>query len=299
MMARRLACTLLVLAVGLGVMACDPRPPILASPATCRAPFRAASGAASRSHPAWIISAGALSRLLGAGLPRPLFRAEFDRPGVLVLVSHGEPDSLVRHSTPTFYFTSTKAMERALRANQVPAVVRYLLVDLERWPLTPAAEQKDPIGALKAATTLAHKHGKCVIFAPAVDLVGVTHPGLAGTALYAEFNQLLAGPGAGIADLLAIQAQHTEGTRYAGSFAAAAIQAARAVRPAEPVLVGLSTNPGGRKVSPGDMLALYRSGAASAAAGYWLNIPQAGPECPGCGYPQTPVAVAFLKALAR
>jgi hypothetical protein len=272
--------------------------PPVASPASCRAPLAQEPAAQSRSHPAWIITAGALPRLLDAGLPVPMLRAEFDRPNTLLLVSHGTTDSLVPNATLAFYFTSAQAAEQAVLKNQVPAGVRYLLVDLERWSLTPPGEQSDPIGAVRSVTTVAHEHGKCVIFAPAVDLVGVTHPGLGGTALYTEFDQTMVGPGAGQADVFAVQAQHTEGTRYASSFAPKAIQTAKAARHAEPVLVGLSTNPNGRRVSLADMLAVYRASAAAGTAGYWLNIPESNAECPRCGYPQTSLAVAFLKALA-
>jgi hypothetical protein len=236
--------------------------------------------------------------MLAAGLPQSVLQAEFDRPSTLLLVSHGSQDSLVPHANLAYYYTSAQAAQQAVLTGQVPAGVRYLLIDLERWPLTPAGEQSDPIAALRSATTVAHQHGKCVVFAPAVDLVGVTHPGVGGSALYSEFDQTMVEPGAGQADLFAVQAQHTEGTRYASSFAPEAIQAARQGRSAEPVLVGLSTNPNGRRVSLGDILAVYRASAAAGTVGYWLNIPESGAECPRCGYPQTSVAVAFLERLA-
>jgi hypothetical protein len=288
----------LALTAGLTAAACSPAAPSPgAGPASCAAPFRPAAGPG-RTHPAWIIAAGALSRLRQAGLPGQIFRAQFDRPATLVLVSHGRPDSLVPRATLGFYFTSASAMARAVQASRVPAAVRYLLVDPERWPLTPPSEQGDPIGALKAAVAVAHAHGKCVVFAPAVDLVGVTRPGQRGAGLYSAFDQLLAGPGAASADVFAVQAQHTEGTAYAGSFAPQAIRAAQAAHPGEPVLVGLSTNPNGRRVSPAQLLAVYRASAAASAAGYWLNIPASGRECPRCGSPQPQVAVAFLQALA-
>jgi hypothetical protein len=299
-MPRRVARMLLALAAGLAAAACSSNgngggPAPAAGPASCAAPFR---GASARTHPAWIIAAGALSRLRQAGLPYPLFRAQFNRPGTLVLVSHGRTDSLVPRASLGFYYTSAGAMMRAVLGNQVPANVRYLLVDPERWPLTPAAEQHDPIGALKAAAAVAHAHGKCVVFAPAVDLVGVNNPGEQGAGLYSAFNELLIGPGAVPSDMLAVQAQHTEGTAYANSFAPRAIRAAQAAHPGEPVLVGLSTNPNGRQVSPAHLFAVYRAGAAAGAAGYWLNIPASGAECPRCGSAQPQVAVAFLEALA-
>jgi hypothetical protein len=39
---------------------------------------------------------------------------------------------------------------------------------------------------------------------------------------------------------------------------------------------------------------LYQAAQSAGATGFWLNIPEASPECPRCGTPQTSVAVSFL-----
>lgn len=297
-MRRRAACALLAsaLTVGLAATACGGPGQLPGTRAYCAAPLQP-GGPSVLLRQAWIISAGALVQLRQAGLPSSLLRADFDRPSTLVLVSHGRPDSLVPHASPTLYFTSAAAMASALRGGRVARSVRYLLLDLERWPLTPGSEQSNPIAALRWAASVAHAHGKCLVFAPAIDLVGVQHPGTGGSALYSLFDSSIAGPGAALADVFVVQSQHSEGTSYANSLAPQAIGAARAAHRI-PVLAGLSTNPNGRHVSPASLLAVYRASVRAGGAGFWLNIPQSDAECSRCGLPQPQVAVAFLKAAA-
>jgi hypothetical protein len=255
-------------------------------------------------RPAWIVTAGGLQRLKQAGLPQALLEADFDDPGTLLLVQQGRPDPLVPRASPTFAFGSAASLVDALHRNRVPAAVRWLLLDLEYWPLTPAGEQRDPIGALRRAVAAAHAAGRSVVFTPAIDLLSALEPGRAPgwPARYAgapasDFERLIVTPGAALADAFEVQAQQAEATPYAATFAPQVLAVARAAHPGAPVLVGLSTNPNGRRVGAGDLLTLYRSAAAAGADGYWLNIPQAGRECPKCGVPQPQVGVQFLESL--
>jgi hypothetical protein len=293
-------CLAALLAIGLGSAGC--RPAVQArprtSPAGCPSRLRREYGPGSGA-PAWIISARGLSQLIAAGLPPALLRADFNRPTTLLLVSRGKPDPVAPRASLAFLFESAQAMTAALDRNRVPSSVHYLLLDLESWPLTPLAEQLDPIASLQRAVTSAHAHGKCVIFAPALDLMSGLAPAAPLPALYSHFDQLIVGPGVAASDMLEVQAQHTEGTAYVDVLAPGAIAAARTARPDEPVFVGLSTNPNGRQVTPADLTSLYASAARAGAAGYWLNIAGTSRECPGCGTPQTWVAVEFLEATAR
>lgn len=248
--------------------------------------------------PGWLLNARELPRLLAAGLPRSLLMAYFNRPGTVLIINHGRPRSLLPRATLGFDFTSARSLISALKHGRVSRDVRYLILDLEHWPLTPTDEQRNPMAALRKAVTAAHAAGKCVMFTPGLDLVSAMRPGWADPA-YSLFDHLVASPGAAVSDAFEVQAQHTEGTYRAGSLVPGAIAAARTARHGEPVFVGLSTNPNGRHVTPAELLSLYEIGRASGATGYWLNIPRRGTECPACGAPQPGVAVAFLKALAR
>jgi hypothetical protein len=244
----------------------------------------------------WMVSADALSRLASAGLPQALLHAYFDRPGTIVIGS-GTPSALAPDATNAVSFTSAAALETALARHRIPSDVSNVVLDLEAWPLTPVGEQHQPIHALEAAVAAARSAGKEVIFTPGTDLIRVlAGRKLRGAAFDAVYDRLLVGPGVDASDVFEIQAQGEEGSSQAASFVTQALATAHRARPAEPVLVGLSTNPDGRVVSPADLLDLVR--AAHSAAGFWLNVPQAGPACPRCREAQPQVGVAFLERLA-
>jgi hypothetical protein len=298
-MLRTVTCLLALLIIGLS----GGRQPIRTSrsvvPAGCATRLRSgrAHGGESR-PPAWIISAQGLSRLLAAGLPRALLRRDFNQPSTLLLVNQGKRDPIAPLASLTYVFESATALSAALARHQVPAGVNYLLLDLERWPLTPRAQQFDPIASLKDAAATAHTHFKCVIFTPALDLMSGLAPPLPEPALYKHFDSQIVRPGAASSDIFEVQAQHTEGTKFVTEFAPGAVTAAHSAHPGEPVLVGLSTNPNGRHVTAADLLSLYRAARRAGAAGFWLNIAGRSLECPRCGTPQTAVAVNFLRTVS-
>ena len=300
--ARRPAVFLLTVAVAaLAVAACSGtsqhRPAGRVSPVNCQSRLRPGSTRWTKG-PAWIISPGALTRLARSGLPQYVLN-DFNRPTTLLLSTHDRISKLAPEASIMFYFTNASLMARAIRQDRVPDNVRYLLLDLERWPLTPPAQQQRPIASLRSVLAAARAAGKCVIFTPAVDLVRALHYRGAESAVFSDFNRLIVRPAASLSDVFEVQSQQTEGTRFATELARQAVVTIRAARPWSTVFVGLSTNPNGRRVSPSDLLTVYRAGASAGATGYWLNIPQTSAQCPRCGYPQTQVAVSFLETLAR
>jgi hypothetical protein len=161
-------CVALILVSGFTAVACDNSNSTFQRsferPTSCATHLQQAGGFPPHSKsPGWILTAGGLSRLQHAGLPAFLLRKDFNKPSTILLVSHGRPDLLAPRASLAFDFTSARALISALNHNLVPADVVYLLLDLERWPLTPLAEQRNPIGVLKEAISAAHAHGKCVI----------------------------------------------------------------------------------------------------------------------------------------
>jgi len=243
----------------------------------------------------WMLSPGALARLAGAGLPAVLLRAYFDRPST-ILVGADRPDPLAPRASLAADFTSASALEAALHADRVPADDRYLVLDLEAWPLSPRSEQRRPLQAVAQASAAARAAGRTLVFTPGVDLLRV----LQGReprreALVSAYDRLLAAPGAGAADIFEVQAQGTEATALSDRFASSALRTLRAARRDATVLVGLSTNPDGRKVTAAELLAVVRS--VPDASGFWLNVPEAGPACPRCGRADPSVGVQFLEQL--
>lgn len=254
-------------------------------------------GSASVDTPAWILTAGSVPRLEAAGLPFATLNTVFNNPDTLLLEGKGLIDRLLPRASPTMDFTSETGLADAFAAGNVPATVRWVLLDLEDWPLTPPNEQTDPIGALRTAVAIAHAHHKLVMFTPAADLLTVIAPRTPAPERLSTFERLIVRPGSQLADGFEVQSQGTEGSPDAVSFVTAAVNAARKARPGGVILAGLSTNPDGRKVTAGQMMVVYDAARHAGATGFWLNIPEAGPSCPRCGTPQTSVGIAFLHRL--
>lgn len=249
----------------------------------------------------WMISVGALNRIKQTGLPQNLVTSFFNQPAS-ILIGKSSPSSnqVAPRASAAFDFTSATALIKALQNKRVPASVPDVVLDLEAWPLTPLTEQQNPIAAADQAFKAAHAAGKQLIFTPGVDLIRVlTGQRLHGSALSSAYDRLLAKPGASVSNIFEIQAQGTEGTAEVPSFVNAALQAARSAHPKIPVLVGLSTNPSGRLVTPEDLLQLAQAALRGGASGFWLNVPEAGKACPRCGTAQPQVAVTFLEELVR
>jgi hypothetical protein len=248
--------------------------------------------------PAWIITSGGLKRLIDNGLPVSIIDI-FDRPSTILLVSRGRPVPYASRASLAFYYTSAAELDTALQHGQVPSTVKYLLLDLERWPLTPQAEQARPIVFLRNAIKMAHSYGKCLIFTPALDLLRPWIRIRSQSTRVHIFANNIARPGGSASDVFDIQSQQYEGTPYVTTLIHEIAHAARSLQPAEPVFVGISTNPDGRRVTVADLLEMYRTGESVKASGYWLNIPVSNAECPQCGIPKPRLAVSMLEILAR
>lgn len=247
--------------------------------------------------PKWIVVSGSVPNIVDAGLPQSIID-DANQPTTLLLVQHIYTNSYLPNGTNTFNFKNTRDLKRALNSGEVPASMPWLLLDLEASSLTPMNEQRDPIGALRRGLDAAHRHGKRIIFTPAVDLMNVLAPGLSGQALYDAFIEQVVRPGAAIADAFEVQAQRTEATEFARSFVTQAVRAAYDVNPpGAPVLAGVSTNPNGRVVTADDMVEVYRAAKRAGATGCWLNVPGGGETCPNCGEPQYAIAVEFLEKI--
>jgi hypothetical protein len=175
-------------------------------------------------------------------------------------------------------YTSYHAFARDVRDGRVPAGIRWVMYDNERWSRTPAAEQAAPLRYERLFADLAHDRGYRVILAPAQDLV----PGFSTTRFQegrASWHPYLAtglaAASARLADVYDIQAQPWELPAYRSQhayarFVAAAAAQARAARPGITVVAGLSTQRAATAAElRGDFLA-----TRDQVAGYWLNIPR-------------------------
>jgi hypothetical protein len=175
-------------------------------------------------------------------------------------------------------FRSYAEFKKMVRKDAIPAGIRWVMYDNERWSLTPADEQADPVRYERLFAELAHRHGYKVILAPAQDLV----PGYdrsafrSGRSIWQSYLSMgLAAASARYGDIYEIQAQPYEMSVFRpqhayARFVAAAVAQARAANPGIVIYAGLSTQ---RVASAGQLLDDFMA-TRDLVDGYWLNIPQ-------------------------
>jgi hypothetical protein len=164
------------------------------------------------------------------------------------------------------------------------------LLDLERWRFTPRTEQRHPAAAFRAAVNWARQHGSWLLEAPALDLFA---PPRLSHYLRSPILRRVS------ARAFDIQAQGLErNPRLYAAFVRRVVRRLRQDRPNMVILAGLSTNPGGARVTLRELRADYRATRAW-VDGYWLNIPSPGRYCPRCNPSNPRLAVAFLRSVTR
>ena len=261
-------------------------------------PARAGAQTAAR-QPSFLIGDTAFQNLVQAGLPRALQLQYFNTPATLLNTTDGVADPAIPNASLVETFDSCTALEDALYAHSVPATVHTVLLDLEAWSYTPPDEQAEPFACAARAAQVAHAYGRHMIFAPAANLVNTIadNPDPSTDSKWQQYIDLnFAGKGAAVSDYLDIQAQQTEGTSWAPTFAPQTSAQARNANAKNQVIIGLSTNPAGRTVTASDLMQLFNE--TPGASHYWLNVPGTS-QCAACGSPQPAVAVQFLEELAQ
>ncbi len=250
----------------------------------------------------WLITAGALLQLLSLTPDKAFVTREFDHPSTVVISPwrHPPPAISAWQVGRAISETGLPDLERTLDAG-VPPGVHFVVFDIERWPLTPASEQRHPVQAVRKAAQFAHDHGLLLIAAPATDLIWGLDPAAARReGQYDAFVRSgLARRIARFADWYVIQAERAEGSPgLYHAYVRAVSKQVYAVRPSAVVLGEVETNHAGHPVSAS---LLYRDieSTRSAVQGEWLGIPQQGAYCTDCGEPQPGVAITLLRRIAR
>lgn len=247
--------------------------------------------------PRWIVTVRSLLRRQTA-FPLAAQRSLLDTPCTLLVTMGTRPPVVYRdwHAVRVQRATSLRGIARLAERSVAPV----LLFDPEAWPMTPRAEQLHPVAAVCRAAALAHARGKALIATPAVDLVQADEPRRwSGKTRYHGFEQTgWIGAMARCADGIVIQSQVAEtNTRLYRRFVLTEVRQARAANLHVWMFAGLSTNPGGRTVTPRQLLRVTMA-VRSSVAGFWLNIPASGHFCPRCGIPHPRRAYRLLQTLA-
>jgi hypothetical protein len=230
----------------------------------------------------WLMTSQALSEMSVVGDPA----ASLGGSTLLEIVGQAESTFATVPATSVRSFRSVVALMQWLSSTSTTGQVKAVLYDPEFWPFTPALEQQDPGNYARQFVQAARQHALIPVLAPGMDLSKVLAPAASSDAsgylqvqLPAEMAQALAG-GVGY---VVIQSQSLERSpaEYLSVVQAAVAQIAKQSSQIQ-VLAGLSTNPPGGPVTAGELLSdVHLTGGL--VAGYWLNVPVAGPSCPGCG----------------
>jgi hypothetical protein len=214
----------------------------------------------------WIVGQSAISQMLKAGASQQLINRAFDNDHTFVYgdnkYNHGQPSTI---GVPTIAFASYVAILQAFDHGILPGKFRAVLYDNERWPATPAVEQRAPAHYEDLVSRLLRQHGLTYIATPSPDLTLTKNPHLDTFSAY--LNMGLAGMAARYANVLDLQAQvrETDLPVYR-AFVQTAVAQARAVNSHIAVVVGIRTNPGS--------VAMYQAYQATVGLGegYWLNV---------------------------
>jgi hypothetical protein len=237
-----------------------------------------------------MLTKSALSQMLS----EPSVAARLARTRIDELLKPGQQPLSGVNATPVVTFSSVAALRSALHGDALPAGTRAVLYDPEAWAFTPAAEQRHPVLAAGQAAGLARSRGLQIIVAPAMNLTTVMDPGSSAPRWQAFLNLRIIGSMARVAGTVELQAQSLE--RDPAAYARFVREAAAQARVANPnviVLAGLSTNPPGTAVDSQQLTAAIQASRAD-VAGYWLNIPGNGSQCPTCNAAQPSLGAAVL-----
>jgi hypothetical protein len=249
----------------------------------------------------WIISEGAVARLLATPHPEGLVRRAFDNPRTWLIVGSSPRADL--QNWKCLRILSFKSYAEMKEKLGTPTGIWGVLYDPESWEFTPLEERRNvPYYAAEAAR-LAHSRGLQFIVTPATNLVRALVPPRPDRKFKDSVEDLgrlkLATQIAPAADVYEIQSQGAADEREL--FLRYVTQEAAQVRAANPraiLLAGLSTNPHGLQVT-GQQVFQEVLDTLHLVEGYWLNVPQGGPTCPTCGPARPAVAIQLLELLDK
>jgi hypothetical protein len=212
----------------------------------------------------WVIAEYAATELSRTTVGAKFVRA-LNNPSTYEILSRHPGHDLLPRATHVRDFDSYQAIRAAFSQGTIPAGVKGILYDNERWPGTPLIEQQHPFTYVEQAAALVHRHGLIFISTPAADLNTTLNPSHHGN--YSGYLQEKLGTLARYADVFDVQAQHAGPVASYIAFAKAAAAQARDANPRAVVVLGITTN----GETPQELTAEV-DGTRTIAAGYWFNI---------------------------
>ena len=294
---RRLATGLLSV-LSLSACAGGSTPISTSSTAAVRAPSPSPSTAAGGHVRGWIIGGSTLADLR-AHDPSGVVTRTLDSPTTFVVVGGSGDFPQGWKAIPTQSFTRSENLVDAVNGGKLAKGVQAVLLDIERWTLTPPEDQNDPAAAYAKAYAAARAHDLKLVATPGVDLAAPTAKREHEDAWRAYLDDLqLPSKIAPYADVFEVQSQSQEQSRDRFSQLLGGAEAQVHTRnPKASVFGGVSTNPNGSSVTAAQMADAVGAAAHHGIAGYWLNDPRHSQACGKCTGPFPAMAVEFLVML--
>lgn len=212
---------------------------------------RSANTAVNLSSLYWIYYKEDLNRL--RALDPAIIDATLSGPGTYVLEQSGGGSRLPGGAIPTQLFFGSAAVTTAARPGTIIPGVRNVAYDPENWPVTPVAEQQNPMAAMKTFAESARGQGMQPMLLPGRDLMQV--PGgrctkKQGETLTDAYLRCGVPAAAAYAPIYVIQSAPVElDLTQVGNLVRQAAAQARAVNPDVIIIATLNMTPGGKPVS--------------------------------------------------
>ncbi len=186
---------------------------------------------------------------------------------------------------PTVVFHSASVFAQTLAHQALPQDTGAVLYDNERYATTPTQEQRSPLQYDNLVAREAHQRHL-------VSICDLVEPDRLPFTARTPRQEV---PACDIIGLNTVQQAERNTPLYAQKVREA-VQIIRTVRPNATVLAGLSTNPAGPPVTPGELAADIQA-TRTWVNGYWLNVPAPGVGCPGCHDPEPSVLEQALQII--
>lgn len=202
-----------------------------------------------------------------------LVRTELRRGHLIEVVRWGQRVVSSVPASPALSLKSLASARLAMARIGSGSAHPVLLLDIEKWPQTPSAEQRSPIATVQTAAALARSHHLELVVNLGLDLISLT-PGHGRPAWQRYLDRRWLARAAALASVVVIPAQSLEtDPGVYGRFVRGAAQQARGAQAGITVVAGLT---GTRGVTPalGGELARCVELTARVVNGYYLNIPQ-------------------------
>lgn len=214
-------------------------------------------------HKQWFGATNVMRDL--ASVPKPMMAL---RAGTLEVMYHN-PHTGDGH-TGVLVVNNANVFLSMASSHTIPFGIKGVVYDNQRSPLTPSAQQSNPMRYDREVAQAARAHG---LFSMCDFIQPSRLP-------KSERNAVHEVPPCSFIGLNAVQQSERSASAYA-KVVTRATQVVHSVFPGRPVIAGLSSNPRGTKVTSRE-LEQAMTVVADEVQGYWLNIPKPSVSCPQC-----------------